>query len=61
MANLGADDIWLKPRTRIEIMHRVDDIQPEDVQVDFQRVTSTEKQISIKEKSDQVVISLMMS
>ena len=36
-------------------MHRVDDIQPEDVQVDFQRVTSSEEQISIKEKSDQVV------
>ena len=61
VANLGAEDIWLKPRTQIGIIHRVDDIQPEDVQVDFQRVTSSEEQISIKEKSDQVVISLMMS
>ena len=54
VVSLGAEDIWLKPRTRIGIMHRVDDIQPAYVQVDFQRVTSSEKQISIKEKSDQL-------
>ena len=26
VANLGAEDMWLKLRTRIGIMHRVDDI-----------------------------------
>ena len=35
-------------------MHRVDDIQPDGAQVDFQRVTSSKEQISIREKSDQV-------
>ena len=54
VANLGAEDIWLTPLTRIGITHRVDDIQPEDVQVDFMRGTSSEEQISINEKSDQV-------
>ena len=43
VANLGDENNWLKPRIRITIMHRVYDIQPDDMQVDFQRVTFSEE------------------
>ena len=54
MTNLGAEDVWLKCCIQIGIIHRVYNIQPDDLQVDFKGVTSSEEQISIREKSDQV-------
>ena len=47
VANLGKDDVWLKPRTAVGVIDLADDVQAKEAVV-WRQVTSTEIQLDIE-------------
>lgn len=51
VANIGDEDVWLQPHTRIGVLHEINDVVDTKNTVDFKRVSINEEMVFVREST----------